>query len=693
MRGTQIVPAHERRKRLGSQVIVALAVLTAVFVAPSVDGQTPAAVRPAGLPPPAAQVVQPLSSSKAPAAPAATAPSQASGSPSLTKGDVDAWLDGIMPVALNRSAVAGAVVVVVKDGQVLTERGFGSSDLATGAPVDPQRTLFRPGSVSKLFTWTAVMQQVEAGKINLDADVNTYLDYRIPPRDGKPITMRNLMTHTPGFEEAVKNLIVSDPKKAQLGPNLKRWIPHRIYAPGTTPAYSNYGAALAGYIVERVSGEPFDDYIARHILKPLGMDHSTFAQPLAPSLAPLMSKGYANTAAAPQPFEIVTLSPAGALTSTGDDMARFMIAHLQDGRYGDAQILKPETAREMHATRTSLMAPLNGIELGFYDQDINGHHVIAHGGDTQLFHSNLLLFLDDGVGLFVSQNSSGVPGGSIRDDLFEGFANRYFPGHHADRLVDAKTAAHDAKAVAGVYVTSRGARSSFLALGDILSQTKVLANADGTVSVSAIRGPAGLKRFREIGPYLWREVGGQGELGFVLRNGRPYRFSFGLASAIIVWDRAPAAIASTWLGPALFATLLILLAAALGWPLLALVRWRYGAAFAPIGQRALAYRLVRAAAVVALLGAAGWLYLVSLTGSPHGIEAISKSDTLIIVLSLLTLLGTLGGLGAAVYNLAWAWTTTSSWLAKLWSVLLLFAFAIALWAAWAGKLLSFSTNF
>ena len=129
----------------------------------------------------------------APAAPGAGAP--------LTKADVDSWLDGLIPYALSVGDVAGAVVVVVKDGQVLTERGFGLADVKSRKPVDPERTLFRPGSVSKLFTWTAVMQQVEAGKLDLDADINTYLDFKIPPRDGKPITLRNLMTHTPGFGE------------------------------------------------------------------------------------------------------------------------------------------------------------------------------------------------------------------------------------------------------------------------------------------------------------------------------------------------------------------------------------------------------------------------------------------------------------------------------------------------------------
>jgi CubicO group peptidase (beta-lactamase class C family) len=203
----------------------------------------------------------PVPQTNAPSAPA-TRPAVAA---NLTKADADAWLDGFLPYALARGDVAGAVVVIVKDGQVVTQRGFGYADVAKRKPVDPATTLFRPGSTSKLYTWTAVMQLVEAGKLNLDADVNQYLDFKIPPYQGKPITLRNIMTHTAGFEEIIKGLLTFNKPVPSLGDVLKHRIPERIYAPGSTPAYSNYATALAGYIVERVSGMPFDDYIEKNI--------------------------------------------------------------------------------------------------------------------------------------------------------------------------------------------------------------------------------------------------------------------------------------------------------------------------------------------------------------------------------------------------------------------------------------------
>ena len=235
----------------------------------------------------------------------------------------------------------------MKDGQILTERGFGYADVAKKKPVDPKLTLFRPGSVSKLFTWTAVMQLVEQGKLDLDADVNKYLaDFQIPPRDGKPITLRNIMTHTAGFEEQVKNIITEDPEHGPTTSTLlKRWMPTRVFDAGTTPAYSNYATSLAGYIVERVSGESFYDYVDKHIFAPLGMKHSTLPPAAAEGARAADVDRLRHWLRRPaKKFEIVGPAPAGSLSSPGEDMAHFMIAHLQNGEYNGNRILKEETA-------------------------------------------------------------------------------------------------------------------------------------------------------------------------------------------------------------------------------------------------------------------------------------------------------------------------------------------------------------
>src|SRR5690625_1500625 len=243
--------------------------------------------------------------------------------PAMTRADLAAFFDGLVPFAMHRSDIAGGVVVVVRDDKVLFASGYGYANVAAQTPVSPKTTLFRVGSISKLFTWTAVMQLVEKGKLDLDRDINDYLDFTIPPRYGKPITLRNLMTHTPGFEDTAKGLMPATAADVDLARYLKSHIPARIFPPGEIVAYSNYGAGLAGYIVQRVSGEPFADYIAQHILQPLGMAHSTFAQPLPPAFASMLSAGYKRASSGvPQPFELVDPAPAGALSSSAMDMAR-----------------------------------------------------------------------------------------------------------------------------------------------------------------------------------------------------------------------------------------------------------------------------------------------------------------------------------------------------------------------------------
>ena len=140
----------------------------------------------------------------------------------------------------------------------------------------------------------------------------------------QPITLRNIMTHTAGFEETAEELFVPDAKDLKpLGTYVKEHLPERIYPPGTTPAYSNYATTVAGYIVQRVSGQDFNDYIDEHILKPLSMAHSTFRQPLLPSLLPLMSKGYSLASQPAKGFEFVEAFPAGSSSVSAMDMSSF----------------------------------------------------------------------------------------------------------------------------------------------------------------------------------------------------------------------------------------------------------------------------------------------------------------------------------------------------------------------------------
>ncbi len=455
------------------------------------------------------------------ASPAPSKPSASEGAApkghELTAEDLGAFLDGYMPQQIEHADIAGAVIAVVKDGKLIFAKGYGYADVEKKAPVSPETTLFRPGSISKLFTWTSVMQQVELGKLDLDRDVNDYLDFKIPPAFGKPITLRNIMTHSTGFEETAKDLFVGSAEDLRpTGEYLRVHMPARIFPPGTTPAYSNYATTMAAYIVERVSGQNFNDYVEEHIFKPLNMTHATFRQPLPDALKSSMSNGYILGSGEPKPFEFVQVAPAGSLSASAVDMTHFMIAHLQNGRYGDTQILKPETAAQMHAREAEWPPAMHAMCLGFYEQSENGHRSIGHGGDTVSFHSNLHLLLDDNVGLFVSYNSPGRAEIDPRGSLFSSFMDRYFPAAPSNEPT-MSTAAQDAQSVAGSYEVSRRFETNILAVTTLIGETKVTVNPkDNTISVAGLKGlnqqPL---RFREISPMVFREVDGKAKVAFV----------------------------------------------------------------------------------------------------------------------------------------------------------------------------------
>ena len=621
---------------------------------------------------------------------AAPRPARDGSAHALTRDDADTWLDGFMPYALARGDVAGAVVVIVKDGEVLTQRGFGYADVASRKPVDPATTLFRPGSVSKLFTWTAVMQQVEAGKIDLDADVNTYLDFKIPPFHGKPITMTNIMTHTPGFEESIRHLISSDPKAVMpLQDYVKKALPARVFAPGSTPAYSNYATALAGYVVQRVSGEEFDAYIDRHIFTPLGMKYATFRQPLPKALVPYMSSGYSTVTEKAKPFELVIPAPAGSLSASGDAMGKFMMAHLADG----GVLLKPETARMMHDFHAPGVGPLNTMALGFYEQWVNGHRAIAHGGDTEWFHSYLWLFPDADIGLFVSVNSVGKDGaaGAIRSALFHGFADRYLPGDGVPaQRVDDKTARQHAAMMAGHYVSSRGSFTNFMSLFGLLGQAQIVATADGKIAMPALDGlGAGARDWVEVEPFVWYDLGTGERLAATVKDGRVTRVSLDAGSPFMVFEPASAGVNTAWLMPALLVALGLVLLAALAWPVRALVRRHFGAAFALDGSARRAWRLSRIFAWLVLAAVAGWAMLIATFAGDIG-SVGGPLDGLITVLRILTPIAAFGLLATAAWHLWLCVSGKRRWTMIVGALLLLFAALVLVWVTLTFNLYGFS---
>ena len=463
-----------------------------------------------------------------PATPPAATPASVnpSGSHPLTADDLATFFDGILPLQMERSDIAGASVLVMKDGTVLLQKGYGYADVKTKKPVDPAATIFRLASISKLFTWVSVMQLVEQGKLDLDADVNRYLDFQIRPKFDRPVTLRNLMTHTGGFEEQLNDIILTDPRKAvSLRDDLVRNQPMRLFPPGEVPAYSNYGVGLASYIVQRASGQPFEQYVADHIFKPLGMTHSSFHQPLEKSLEYTDSLGYrGNTTKPPVGFEIFNPVGAGGISSSAADMGRFGQALLNGAELDGNRILKPETLALMWTPQFRASDQLPPICMGFYQAWRNGLRWIGHEGDLIAFHSLFFVEPQQKLVLFVSYNSSGG-GAQPRPEIINFFSDRYFPG--APKVDYLKTAAKDLKDIEGRYIYTRRADSTRMRLFNPFNERSVKVDKDGVLTIEDSKDLRGHPfRFKPIGKDLWQAEEDQQRL-FAIRgaNGRVVRIA------------------------------------------------------------------------------------------------------------------------------------------------------------------------
>jgi CubicO group peptidase (beta-lactamase class C family) len=617
--------------------------------------------------------------------------------PALTAQDVGPFLDGIMPYAIKRADIAGAVIVIVKDGKIIVAKGYGYADKTKHAPVDPATTMFRIGSVSKLFAWTSVMQLVEDGKLNLDTDVNQYLDFKIPAKYGKPITLRNLMTHTPGFSEVIRDLFVAKARDLYpLRSYLIEHMPNRMFPPGKVIAYSNYGAALAGYIVQRVSGQPYATYVADHILKPLGMTNATFVQPLPKNLAPYMAKGYSSASASkPTPFEYVEASPAGSGSASAIDMAHFMLAYLQGGQYDGQRILKPSTIKEMWTLQVAPAPGMNGFDLGFYQENRNGLTIVGHAGDTDVFHSDLHLLPQQHIGVFMSFNSAGKAGAAeqVRVAIFRALLDRYFPyTPPAERTISDPKA--DAARVAGWYQSSRREDRALLLLY-AMSQSRIVALPNGNIEVFAplVTDLAGNPlRWREVGPLYYREIGGKSHLKFVTDSqGRVVSWTTDEFIPVEIEQRVNGL--KTWGSLKFWLTLFVIVL------ILSLIigigtwfaRWRLGIKLELSRTHRWIRSLARIGAVVFLLDVVAWP--IALSGGTLLSAALVPTMTVLYLIGVLAIIGGLFMILEAMLRVARGPGGPGGWLVMGGKVLLGLGAIYGIWVILAFGLANFVTNF
>lgn len=489
----------------------------------------------------------------------------------LTAADAQSWLDATVPQLRTTNRVPSVVISIVSGDTVVAQRGYGSATHPSPQPddpgVDPATTLYRPGSVTKLVTAIAVMQLVEQGRLDLDTNIETYLDFTLGTPQGV-VTLRHLLSHTAGFEAREEGLFRSVDQARSLEATVKTDSPEQIFVPGTTPAYSNYGYALLGYIVQRVSGQRYEDYAQAHIFQSLGMTSSTVEQPLPVGWSSRMAAAFDSSSegssdATPLPFEVIDGAPAGGLTTTASDMARLVGSML-----ADEKLLKRATWERMGQPAWGPGAKLGNradqTGLGFARFEYAGHAGLDHLGSTGAYMSDLRLFPGSSLGYFISTTtSSGAANPAnqrLMDAVLTGFADRYVGQAESPRATP--TAVEHAQAVAGWNLSTQRGESTYFSIMNRFTTIHLAAAADGTLSL-------GTMRLVETSPWVFHQVGGPNVVSAVEEDGQVQRI---LMYGAIAWDRT-----TVWTGPLVWVPImggggLLLVLAVVAWPLAAGVR-------------------------------------------------------------------------------------------------------------------------
>lgn len=343
--------------------------------------------------------------------------------------DVQAFVDPIITDQMAKAHIPGLVFVVVKDGKILYEKGYGEADLGRHTPMTPDRTLLQVYSVSKVFTATAIMQLAEQGRINLNEDVNRYLKaFQIHDPFPQPVTVANLLTHTGGFDSDTLYLATAVQSESEV-PSLSSYLashpPRVLWPPGQQYVYGNEPYTVLGQVVEDVSGRPFAQYVEESILKPPAMSHASFLQPSSQTGDAAVTYKYVDGAQLQVPVSYFGNTPARGLTATGEDMAHFMIAQLERGEYRGTRILQAATVQEMHAPHFTYQPGEPGMAYGFQELFWPAGGVWKDGGGPNSPTSYMSLLPEQRLGFFFSYNSDDQF--ELASELSNRFLFHYFP--------------------------------------------------------------------------------------------------------------------------------------------------------------------------------------------------------------------------------------------------------------------------
>ncbi|MDQ2834523.1 MAG: beta-lactamase family protein [Acidobacteriota bacterium] len=441
--------------------------------------------------------------------------------------DLAAFVDGMFDIQLKRDDAAGAVFLFMQNDATLLGRGYGWANISKHIPMDPDRTIVRGGALAMPVIAVAVMQQVEQGRLSLDEDIARYLDFHLPGRQGGPITLRHLLTHTAGFTDTLSHIQATD-----LRTYLTRNLPPRTYPAGALNSYSPYGMDLAAYIVERASTEPFSDYAQRHIFAPLGMTRTTLAQPLPTPLAPDLSQGYGASTQGALPNERLEL--ALSLFTSAEDMGRFGAMFLHHGTLDGQHILAAPSVAIILSRQTTTAPDLSpeipGMGLAFHEIWFNGSRFFGQSGDTAAFHTELEVDPKRHIVLFLAYNSSGHPerAGELsrlatfsRGELIHGIFDRYQPFHPT--VVNSTPSADQQRLATGTWVPANDSALPHNASRAI--HTKYDAQNQSLLVDRFISDRGTVKRWRMLSPNLWQQYPQDRISAIHGRNGLPDRLA------------------------------------------------------------------------------------------------------------------------------------------------------------------------
>lgn len=597
----------------------------------------------------------------------------------------ESYMDGLIETYMEENHIAGATVGVVREGEPLLLKGYGYADVGRREKVDPDSTLFRIGSVSKMFVWTAVMQLMEQGMLDLNADINRYLtDFTIPDTYEEPVTLRHLMTHTAGFEEYFIGLFARDTTRLRpLGEILSEELPARVRPPATFASYSNHGTGIAAYIVEQITGQPFGEYVEEHFFEPLEMNFSTFRQPLPPALQGQMSKGYAFEGGVfkEKGFEYVPLAPVGAASATAAGMINFMTAHLQLGRFGGAAILDSATARLMQSPAFRHTARVNPMRYGFMDFSQNGVEIIGHGGDTFWFHSLMALFPAHDLGLFLSFNTR--EGGGKAGEVLRDFVDRYFP--EGDLAADTLAMSRGAlNRFAGDYRANRYPHKRLTYVVALLDTYTVSVTDDGL-----------LKTMEDEEAHFWfpvdslafRETNSSRVMAFEENNSGEIAHMYLGELPIIAFEKIPF-ISSQKLHFTLFgAAGAAFLATLVYWPLAYFIRIRYRPGLSTNSPLSFRTKTVAWCNALSFVGFFIWLAILLSEGNGEAV-VYGMSDSVKAALVLPLVSAALTVLMVFHTMVVWAERESGIW-SRLWYTLLCLLSVTLLWQLFYWNLLGF----